>query len=117
MESSEAEGRVNSTPCVKERTRMSLGKWKLFGGYHRAYSSEAYKDTMRAVEHLASNTLLLLDSKPADEQSILTKARSLSDKLADVAGTETPLVVALAFLTSIRVLERVIQQQANQRQS
>jgi hypothetical protein len=93
---------------------MEISKWKLFGGYFRAYSSEAYKDTMRAVEHLVSASLLLLDRKPAEERrEILAKAQALTEKLSDAIANESPMVGALALLTAVRVHERLIQEQAN----
>jgi hypothetical protein len=91
-------------------------KWKQLGEYYRAYSSEAYEDTMRAAEQLASTSLVLLESKPAEERkAILARAQELTEKLSDAACSEVPLVAALAVLTELRVLERIIQQQADER--
>lgn len=91
-------------------------KWKQLGEYYRAYSSEAYEDTMRAAEHLASTSLMLLESKATEERTvILAKAQELTDKLSDAVCSEVPLVAALAVLTELRVLERIIQQQADER--
>jgi hypothetical protein len=95
---------------------MKIGKLKLFGGYFRAYSSEAYQDTMRAFEHLASASLLLLDRKSEEERrEILAKAKDLTEKLSDVVANEIPMVGALALLTAVRVHERLIQEQANKK--
>jgi hypothetical protein len=94
---------------------MALGKWKMFGSYFRVYSSEAYEDTMRAVENLAGSSLALLDNKPQEERrAILSKAESLTEKVFDAVETETPLVVALALMTALRAHERLIQEQAKQ---
>jgi hypothetical protein len=91
---------------------MALGKWKMFGSYFRVHSSEAYKDTVRAVEHLASTSLALLDGKAEDERRlILGKAQGLTEKMFDVVETETPLVVALALMTALRAHEHLLQQQ------
>ena len=73
-----------------------------------------YQDTMRAVERLASESLVLLDSKPEEERkAILARAQELTEKLSEVVGCDTPLVASVALLTEIRVLERLIQQQAD----
>lgn len=72
---------------------MEIGRLKLFGGYFRAYSSESYKGTMRAVEHLASTSLLLLDRKSeVEKREILAKAQALTEKLSDVVASEAPMV-------------------------
>ncbi len=94
---------------------MSLGKWKMFGSYFRVYSSEAYEDTVRSVENLASSSLALLDEKSEEEKrAIFSKAESLTEKVLDAAETEMPLVVALALMTALRAHERLIQEQAKQ---
>jgi|ERR1039458_6609414 hypothetical protein len=94
---------------------MALGKWKMFGSYFRAYSSEAYEDTMRAVENLAGSSLALLNNKPQEERrAILSKAESLTEKVFDAVETETPLVVALALMAALCAHERLIQEQAKQ---
>jgi hypothetical protein len=91
-------------------------KWKEFGEYFCAYSSEAYNDTMRAVDQLASMSLVLLDGKPEGERKeILARAQNLTEKLSDVVCAEVPLVAVVAVLTELRVLERIIQQQADER--
>lgn len=91
-------------------------KWKQIGEYYRAYSSEAYEDTIRAAEHLASTSLVLLEGKPAEERkAILARAQELTEKLSDAVCSEVPLVAALAVLTELRVLERIVQQQADER--
>jgi hypothetical protein len=96
---------------------MGVGKWRLFRRYFRAYSSDAYSDTIRAVEHLASTSILLLEGQPEEERGeILAKAQTLTDKLCSAVGDESPMVGALALLTTVRVLERLVQEQANTRQ-
>ncbi|MGB9204056.1 MAG: hypothetical protein WCB94_08825 [Terriglobales bacterium] len=93
---------------------MEISKLNLLGGYFRAYSSEAYKDTLRTVEHLASTSLLLLERKSeAEKRDILAKAQALTEKLSDTVANESPLVGVLALLTAVRVHERLIQEQAN----
>ena len=93
---------------------MSFDRFKMFAGFYRAFSSEAYKDTMRAVEHLASSNLLLLERKPEEERrEILAKAQSLTEKLSDAVANEAPMVASLALLTAVRVYERFIQEQAD----
>jgi len=48
---------------------MGLGeKWKLLGKHYRVYSSETYKDTMQAVDRVASTSALLLQSKSEEER-------------------------------------------------
>jgi len=92
---------------------MALAKWKMLGSYFRVHSSEAYKDTVRAVEHLAATSLALLDGKAENERHlILDKAQGLTDKVFDAVETEAPLVVALALMTALRAHEHLIQQQA-----
>jgi hypothetical protein len=92
---------------------MGIGKLKLFGEYFHAYSSEAYSDTMRAAEHLASSCLLLLARKPeVERRDILAKAQDLTEKLSVAVANEAPTIGALALLTAVRVHERLIQQQA-----
>jgi hypothetical protein len=94
---------------------MALGKWKEFGAYWRAYSSEWYKETTRAAEHLASSSLTLLENKPEEERRIiLSKAQSLSEKLTNVVASEAPMVGAVALMTALRVHEQLIQEQAKQ---
>jgi hypothetical protein len=94
-----------------------MAKWKMFGSFFRAYSSEAYEDTVRAVENLAGFSLALLDTKPDEERrAILSKAEILTEKVFDAVETETPLVVALALMTALRAHEHLIQQQAKQNQ-
>ena len=93
---------------------MEISKLKLFGEYFRAFSSEAYEDTVRAADHLASTSLLLLDRKPEEERrEILAKAQALTERISAAVANETPMVGALALLTAVRVHERLIQEQAN----
>jgi hypothetical protein len=71
---------------------------------------------MRAVEHLASTSLLLLGRKPEEERrEILAKAQGLTEKLSCTVGEEAPLIGTLALLTAIRIHEGLIQQQGEQR--
>jgi hypothetical protein len=94
-----------------------MARWKMFGTYFRAYSSDAYKDTVRAVENLAGSSMALLDNKTEEERrALLSKAESLTEKVFDAVETETPLVVALALMTALRAHEHFIQQQAKQNQ-
>src|ERR1700733_928111 len=91
-------------------------KLNLFGEYYHAFSNETYNEIMRATEHLASSTFVVLARKPEEERrAILIKAQALTNKLTDVADGENPIVAALAFLAAIRTLEQLIQQQADQR--
>jgi vacuolar-type H+-ATPase subunit H len=92
---------------------MNLGKWKLFSAYHHVYASEAYNETMRATEQLARDSLLLLDRKPEEERrEILAKAESLTERISETLESEAPMVASLGLLTAIRVLERMIKDQA-----
>lgn len=91
-----------------------MGIFSKFGKAYRVYRSETYKDTMGAVERVAASTLLLIDSKPEAEQSeILARVSSLAEKLNDTVAEEIPLVGAVALLTALRVLDRVLQQNAD----
>jgi hypothetical protein len=92
---------------------MNLGKWKLFSAYNRVYASETYNDTMRAAEQLARDSFLLLDRKPEEEKrQILAKARSLTERISNTFAGEAPMVASLGLLTAIRVLEKMIKDQA-----
>ena len=94
---------------------MERGKWESFGSYFRVYSSEAYADTLRAVETLAGSSLALLENKTQEERNaIFAKAQSLTEKVYDAVEMEPPLVVALALMTALRTHEHFIQQQAEQ---
>jgi hypothetical protein len=54
---------------------MGINKLKLLGEHFRTYSSEAYDDTMRACETLASASTLLVNRKPEEERrQILARA-------------------------------------------
>ena len=59
---------------------MQLGKCKLFRGYYRAFSTDVFKDTVRATERLASTSLLLLEQKSAEEKSQILLNRNVSLK-------------------------------------
>jgi hypothetical protein len=92
---------------------MKIGNFKLFGEYFRAYSSEAYNETMHAFETLASASLLLLDRKPEEERrQILAKAQEITQELLELVANESPMVGALGLLTAVRVHERLIQERA-----
>ncbi len=91
-----------------------MGIFSKFGKAYRVYGSEAYRDTMRAVEKVAGATLLLIDSKPEEEQQqILARVSSLVEKLNETVAEETPLVGAVALLMALRVHEQVVQQHAD----
>jgi hypothetical protein len=96
---------------------MGLGeKWKLFGKHYRAYSSETYKDTMQAVDRVASTSLLLLQSKSEEERrQILDRAANLVGKLTEAIAEEIPLVVVTALLLTLRVQEQMLGEQAKLR--
>jgi hypothetical protein len=94
---------------------MAPSKWEMFGSYFRAYSSETYTDTVRAIENLAGSSLALLDRKSSEERrDILARAESLTEKIFDAVETEAPLVVALALIAALRTHEQFIQRQAEQ---
>ena len=96
-----------------QEAKMNLGKWKLFSAYHHVYASEAYNETMRATEQLARDSLLLLDRKPEEERrEILAKAENLTERISETLESEAPMVASLGLLTAIRVLERMIKDQA-----
>lgn len=81
--------------------------WKRFTDYNRAYSSEMYNETMRAVEQLSAHSLVLLEQKPDEERrAILENAQGLTEKIIDVVEKEKPFVAAIALLMAVRVLER-----------
>jgi N-glycosylase/DNA lyase len=91
-------------------------KWKEFSEYFRGFSSEALNDIMRATEQLASTSVLLLNRKQeAERKAILARAQEVTEKLSEVLCSEIPLVAAVALLTEVRTLERLIQQQADER--
>ena len=70
---------------------------------------------MQAAEHLASSCLLLLNKKPeAEKLEIIASASDLSERLWDVAAQQSPLVVALALLTALRVHDKFLQQRAKE---
>ena len=96
---------------------MDAGKkLHLFGEYYRAFSNENYNEIMRATEHLASNTFVVLARKPeAERRDILDKAQALTSRLTDMVDGENPMVAALAFLAAIRTVEQLVQQQGEQR--
>jgi len=96
---------------------MDAGK-KLhqFVEYYQAFSNETYNEIMRATEHLASNTLVVLARKPEAERcAILNKAHALTNRLTDTVDGENPMVAALALLAAIRAVEQLVQRQADQR--
>jgi len=87
----------------------------MFGSYFRAYSSETYSDTVRAVENFAGSSLALLDRKSDEERlDILARAERLTEKVFDAVETEVPLVVALALIAALHTHDKLIQQQAEQ---
>jgi hypothetical protein len=57
-----------------------LDKLKVCGEYFRAYSSEAYDDTIRATKKLASTSLLLLQRKTEEERREMLAKGKLSRK-------------------------------------
>jgi hypothetical protein len=92
---------------------MKLGKWKLFGSYFRTYSSDAYNDTMSAVERLARDSILVLNRKPEDERrEILARAQIVTERISETFDNEAPMVAAIGLLTAVRVLEQMIKNQA-----
>jgi hypothetical protein len=96
---------------------MDFGKkLNLFGEYYRAFSDENYKEIVRATEHLASSTFLVLGRKPeAERREIIDRARVLTDEIMDLVDGENPMSAALASLVAIRSIEQLVQQQAEQR--
>ena len=56
---------------------MDAGKkLHLFGEDYRAFSNETYNEIMRAIEHLASDTFVVLGRKAeAERRAILDKAQ------------------------------------------
>ncbi|HEY1526976.1 MAG TPA: hypothetical protein VGH51_12115 [Candidatus Angelobacter sp.] len=94
---------------------MRLGRWKLFGGYFRTYSSQPYKETVEAAEHLAAESLLILERKSEEERrQIFERATELTERFWDAAEKEPPLVVAFALLTALRTHHQLLQTQAKQ---
>lgn len=92
---------------------MRFRNWKLFGEYYKVCSSESYKETVNATEHLARECLLLLHTKAEPERNeILQQAQQLSTTLSMFVAEERPLIGALALLSAVRIHEELIRQHA-----
>ena len=86
---------------------------KLFGKHRGVYSSDTYKDTLHAVERVASSSLTLFHSKSAEEKLQITdRISTLTQKFGDIADEEQPLVVGMALLTALRVFDELLQREA-----
>lgn len=81
---------------------------------HRVHQSETYRETMHSVEKLADASFRLFAEKSKDEQAeILARMDELSKKINETINKESPLVVALALLTAIRVHEQLVNGTSN----
>ena len=81
---------------------------------HRVHQSGTYRETMHSVEKLADASFRLFAEKSKDEQAeILARTDELSRKINETIEKESPLVVALALLTAIRVHEQIVNGTSN----
>lgn len=89
-----------------------MGFFKNVGKTMRILQSEPYKETIKSTERLAEGTFALLAGKSPEEATLIgNRATELSIKIQEIVGDEKPLVAALAILTTLRVLDRHVQQQ------
>jgi hypothetical protein len=89
-----------------------MGFFKRIGKTMRVLKSETYKETIKSTERLAEGTYSLLAEKSPEEVGLIgNRATELSVKIQEIVGEEKPLVAALAVLTTLRVLDRHVQQQ------
>lgn len=81
---------------------------------HRVHQSETHRETTHSVEKLADASFRLFAEKSAHEQTdILARTDELSSKINEVIEKESPVVVALALLTAIRVHEQLVNKTSN----
>lgn len=102
---------------------MSLNEFKkllcdklpqFFSAAARVHNSEMYCETVHSVEKLADASFRLFVEKPWDEQTkVLVRTTALSKKINETIERESPLVVALALLASIRVHEQLVNGTSN----
>ena len=89
-----------------------MGFFKEVGKNMRIFQSDTYKETIKSTERVAQGTYRVLAEKPAEEVDLIgSRATELSLKIQEIVGEEKPLVAALAVLTTLRVLDRHVQQQ------
>lgn len=71
---------------------MDAGKkLHLFGEDYRAFSNETYNEIMRAIEHLASDTFVVLGRKAeAERRAILDKAQKFCTHPVHISPTGNP---------------------------
>ena len=75
----------------------------------RVHQSETYRETIHSVEKLAAASFRLFAEKSKHEQAeILARTDELSKGINEAIEKESPLVVALALLTAIRVHEQLV---------
>ena len=96
--------RVLRQALERRRPMGFFKKLRQFRNYQQAYSTESFSETMKAVEQLASSSLVLLGAKSKEEQSaIVTRVSVLAAELLDCASAEIPLVVTLSLLSAARI--------------
>lgn len=81
---------------------------------HRVHQSETYGETVHSVEKLADLSFRLFAGKPKHEQAeILARMDEPSKKTNENIDKESPLVLALALLTAIRVHQQLVNGTSN----
>ena len=96
------------------RDNFPKAAWQLFSAPARVHNSEMYRETVHSVEKLADASFRLFVEKPRHEQTeIPARMDELSKKINDTIEKESPLVVALALLTAIRVHEQLVNGTSN----
>jgi hypothetical protein len=93
--------------------RGRVGIFAEFGAAYRIRNNKLYQETMTSVDTVASASLDLLARKPVEEQTrLLAKISELSARLHSATQHETPLVVALTLLVTIRTQKETLSQYA-----
>lgn len=87
---------------------------QMYYAAHRFHDCETYRETMHSVEKLADASFRSFAEKSKDQQTeILARLDELCKKINEALGKESPLVVALALLTAIRVHEQLVNRISN----
>lgn len=87
---------------------------EMYHAAHRFHQSETYRETMHSVEKLADACFRLFAEKSKHEKiEILARMDELGKKINETIERESPLVVALALLTAIRVHEQLVNGTSN----